>query len=94
MESFLPILIFLDCSSEEPLIHNASYPIGKGRRRDAADVLGISMSGFPVPQFVFLERSGRCRARYSVRDEFCRHTPANSRKLIADLVHEEGQRPC
>lgn len=85
---FLPVLLFVDLPPTEGFKNHATYPIGRGRRREVADLLGIPMSGFPIPSFMFVDRTGYCRATYGVKDQFCRRTPENSRALIERLLSE------
>ncbi len=65
-------------------------PLGAAPRRAVADYLKVSMSGFGVPQFILLDRSGKQRFLLGVPrgDEFLEMVD-NIRKLV-DLLLDEG----
>jgi hypothetical protein len=84
---FQPIGCLIDLLPGEPVPEfRFKYPIGARPRRVVSELLNIPMSGFHIPQILFMDRYGRKSGLYSPPDEFCKAVDVNARMMVERLV--------
>lgn len=68
----------------------ANFPVGRGQRDKAYELLQISMmQQFYFPQVVFIDRAGMIRAQYGGTDAFIQtNEEANVRAMVTKLLDE------
>lgn len=88
---FRPVACLVDVLPEEKFaqFEFVSYPVSSCSRRRAADVLRISMSGFYIPELLFLDRRGNRHALFNTNDAFCRDAVNNTRILLENLLRTD-----
>jgi len=86
----------VDLERNETLREYAPFtiPVAEARRREIAEYIGVSMAGFPLPQFLVIDRQGRHRLLLLPRGEDFWETVNNFRMPIEAILDEPIAEPA